>query len=653
VVSVDNGKNSPTGDPNGPDGEVMLDIEVVGSIASGANIVVYFAPNTDAGFLDAVTTAIHDATNKPSVLSISWGGPESNWTGQAMSAMDSAFQAAAAMGITVCVASGDNGSSDGDTDGSAHVDFPASSPYALACGGTRLNASLSAVESETVWNDGPAGGASGGGVSGFFVTPVWQAGAAVKRGLNASLPLAKRGVPDVAGNADPATGYAVRVDGTDTVIGGTSAVAPLWAALVARVNQSSGSPVGLVSPRLYPRAASLNDVTQGNNGDFTASQGWDACTGLGSPSHLTPAALVAPVPITSTSPTADSSATTGATVSMPGAPAATTILPGPAPFDAKASAFYGRFVQAAYSMYEADSGNLTPEPSSDFPAGYSLLAWIQMRDFVIGATGPVFYGFIAQCASDSSRFVLAIRGTDDGIEWWDDANALSKVPFKVAGCGSVSGGFARIYDTLEVIERSTPTPNMAPRSLESAGGFSAQVASLVKRHGPALSARDSLVPATATIEITGHSLGAALATLYTVENARSDQIQSPMLCTFASPYVGDAAFAAAFNSLALTAWRIVNIRDLVPKVPGTLLGFAHVATEFTFDSRGRVQSSVACWHSLSTYLNLLDATLALEPKCQLTSAAATDAQLRIPAVTQLAAPAGGPVTLNFTINIGG
>ena len=131
-------RNSPTGDAEGPDGEVMLDIEVVGSIAPGARIAVYFGPNTDAGFLDAITTAIHDTTNNPSVISISWGGAESTWTSQAMTAMDEAFQAAATLGITVCVAAGDSGSSDGVSDGADHVDFPASSPHVLACGGTSL-----------------------------------------------------------------------------------------------------------------------------------------------------------------------------------------------------------------------------------------------------------------------------------------------------------------------------------------------------------------------------------------------------------------------------------------------------------------------------------------------------------------------------------
>ena len=136
-VSVDHGKNQPTGDPGGPDGEVMLDIEVASAVAPKAKIVVYFCPNTDQGFLDAITKAIHDTVNKPSVISISWGGPEVNWTDQAMQQFDQAFQAAAAMGITICVASGDNGSSDGVDDGAPHVDFPASSPMCWPAAGRR------------------------------------------------------------------------------------------------------------------------------------------------------------------------------------------------------------------------------------------------------------------------------------------------------------------------------------------------------------------------------------------------------------------------------------------------------------------------------------------------------------------------------------
>ncbi len=280
AVSVDKGKNSP-GDPNGADGEVMLDIEVSAGVAPGANIVVYFAPNTDQGFIDAITTAVHDSTHKPSVLSISWGGPESTWTQQAVTALDQACQAAAAVGVTITVACGDDGSTDGVSGGGNHVDFPASSPYVLACGGTKLVTSGSTVTSETVWNELSLNeGATGGGVSALFSLPAWQA--------NSNVPAAPtsaggRGVPDVAGDADPSTGYTVRVDGETTTIGGTSAVAPLWAGLIALANAANGKDVGFVNPALYAAKAAFRDITSGNNGAFNAGPGWDACTGLGSP----------------------------------------------------------------------------------------------------------------------------------------------------------------------------------------------------------------------------------------------------------------------------------------------------------------------------------------------------------------------------------
>ena len=282
AVSIGNGSNSPTGDPNGPDGEVMLDIEVAGSIAPGAKIVVYFAENTDAGFLNAITTAVHDQNNNPSVVSISWGGPESSWTQQAMTSMDEAFQSAAALGVTVCVACGDNGSTDGVGDGLNHVDFPASSPFALACGGTHLVASNHTVSSETVWNELPNGGATGGGISDVFPLPSWQNGVGVPPSANPNKNVG-RGLPDVAGDADPYTGYVTRVDGQPDVIGGTSAVAPLWAGLIALINQQIGKPAGYINPLLYSNAGAggFNDITSGNNGAYSAGPGWDACTGLG------------------------------------------------------------------------------------------------------------------------------------------------------------------------------------------------------------------------------------------------------------------------------------------------------------------------------------------------------------------------------------
>jgi kumamolisin len=292
AVSVDQATNQPTGDPNGPDGEVMLDIEISGAIAPAAAIAVYFAPNTDAGFLDAVTTAIHDEVRKPSVVSISWGGAESTWTQQAMTTMDQALQVAAAMGITVCVAAGDSGSTDGVSDGSNHVDFPASSSHALACGGTSLQANVTTITSEVVWNDGnPTSGAGGGGVSTFFALPSWQQGLDTTDAEGTRSPLTMRGVPDVSADADPQTGYNVLVDGTTAVYGGTSAVAPLWAGLIARINAMAGHSAGLMSPALYGQPSALHDITQGNNGGFAASPGWDACTGLGSPDGAKMAAI--------------------------------------------------------------------------------------------------------------------------------------------------------------------------------------------------------------------------------------------------------------------------------------------------------------------------------------------------------------------------
>jgi kumamolisin len=286
AVGVGGGSNQPTGNANGPDGEVMLDIEVAGAIANGAKIVAYFAENTDAGFLNAITTAAHDSTNHPSIISISWGGPESSWTQQAMTSMDEAFQAAAAMGVTVTVAAGDNGSTDGVSDGQNHVDFPASSPNVLACGGTKLVGSNGEITSEVVWNEQANGeGATGGGVSVVFPLPSWQSAASVPPSANPGGKVG-RGVPDVAGDADPTTGYVTRVDGKPDVIGGTSAVAPLWAGLVALINQSVGQPVGFVNALLYQAgdpSGDFNDITSGNNGAYAARPGWDACTGLGSP----------------------------------------------------------------------------------------------------------------------------------------------------------------------------------------------------------------------------------------------------------------------------------------------------------------------------------------------------------------------------------
>ena len=319
AVGVDGARNAPTGDPDGPDGEVVLDIQVAGGVAPGATVAVYFAPNTDRGFLDAISLAVHDTRLRPSVISISWGAPESQWTRQSMLAMEQLFQEAAALGVPVFVASGDNGAKDGTS--SLQVDFPAASPSAIACGGTRLDISGGKRVDEKVWNDGSSGGATGGGFSKHFDAPTFQTpyiGAAAPR----------RGVPDVSANADPETGYRILLDDQWHIIGGTSAVAPLMAGLIARCNEKGKRSLRDLQSLLYgkpapravrkaPRAGSagrrkddlrqaatasatastagtavphyFTDITQGNNragtrgAGFIARTGWDACTGLGVP----------------------------------------------------------------------------------------------------------------------------------------------------------------------------------------------------------------------------------------------------------------------------------------------------------------------------------------------------------------------------------
>ena len=287
AVGVGGASNSPGQEA---DGEVELDIEVVGGVAPGAAQMVYFADNTDQGFIDAISQAVH-ATPTPVAVSISWGQSEDQWSDQSRTAMDQAFADAAALGVTVMVAAGDNGASDDPSEQTqVHCDFPASSPNALACGGTKLIGDMTsyAITSEVVWNELSSNeGAGGGGVSDKFPLPSYQASAGVPG--SASGGAAGRGVPDVAGNADPVTGYLVVVDGKQEPIGGTSAVAPLWAGLVARLAQATGKKFGLLQPLLYAgvpagaAAPGFNDIVDGNNGAYKAGPGWDACTGLGSP----------------------------------------------------------------------------------------------------------------------------------------------------------------------------------------------------------------------------------------------------------------------------------------------------------------------------------------------------------------------------------
>jgi kumamolisin len=284
AIPVSGGSNT-TGSE--ADGEVQLDIEVAGALAPGASFAIYFTTNSDEGFHDAIAQAAHDAVNKPLVMSISWGGPENGWGDQAIQAIEAALEDAAAFGVTITVAAGDNGAADGEQDGSLNADYPSSSPSVISCGGTHLIATGETITLESVWNDDhtDGDGATGGGVSQVFPLPAWQSKVGVP--LN---PIGKpgRGVPDVAGVADPDTGYRVAVNGQDTVVGGTSAVAPLWAALIARFNQAlikeTGKPVQALHEALYSFPETLfHDITVGNNDGYSAKVGWDPTTGFGSP----------------------------------------------------------------------------------------------------------------------------------------------------------------------------------------------------------------------------------------------------------------------------------------------------------------------------------------------------------------------------------
>ncbi|MFF2144309.1 protease pro-enzyme activation domain-containing protein [Kitasatospora sp. NPDC058190] len=280
TVSVD-GANYDSA-PGQGQGEVELDSEIVRGAAPKATQLIYEAPNNDQGEIDMANKIVAD--NKASVISISWGSCEPDTTAASMTAVDNAFKQAAAQGISIFSASGDDGSRDctRSTSGSTvkAVDFPASSPHQTGVGGTNLKVtSGNTYSSESAWST------AGGGVSTVFNKPSWQTGTGVSGTM--------RTVPDVASNADPQSGFSIYTAGAWQVYGGTSAAAPLWSGYAAQFNQkakAAGQPVlGEASPRLYSVANSssygstFHDVTTGANQDFSAKAGYDQVTGWGSP----------------------------------------------------------------------------------------------------------------------------------------------------------------------------------------------------------------------------------------------------------------------------------------------------------------------------------------------------------------------------------
>ena len=302
AVSTD---GTSTESKDGAEGEVMLDIEVVAGLCPKSAIVVYFSAWTEAGMIAGLDAAMQDKTHNPGVLSISWGAPEGTdiWTAQAMSQINETLKEAAYLGMTVCVAAGDDGSSDALTDGHAHIDFPASSPYVLSVGGTTI-VDFTGAAPDVVWMEGDGlradqGGSTGGGVSDVFQRPDWQSAIAITS-VNPGA-INGRCIPDVSANADwNASPYLLVVDGHVEPNGGTSAASPLWAALIALINSqlAGGKRVGYLTPMLYQTAgaggaptlgaAGCTDVTSGNNntasaGGYRAGTGYDAVSGWGTP----------------------------------------------------------------------------------------------------------------------------------------------------------------------------------------------------------------------------------------------------------------------------------------------------------------------------------------------------------------------------------
>jgi kumamolisin len=263
-----------------------MDLEILAALAPAAHLVVYFASGDEQGLYHALNRAVHDEQHRPGILSVSWSLPEHTLSASELHAIEGVLQEAAHLGITVCASSGDAGALNGSTDGKPSVNYPASSPHCLACGGTSGKVDGAGIPEEVVWNASHYGfkGASGGGVSQRFHVPAWQNDADVPAGPEGR---GGRGVPDVAGLADPRHGCEMLIAGRAFASAGTSAVAPMWAALIARLNQALGDRCGHLHPHLYwlgkKGGAALRPVLKGDNGLYRAGKGWNACTGYGTP----------------------------------------------------------------------------------------------------------------------------------------------------------------------------------------------------------------------------------------------------------------------------------------------------------------------------------------------------------------------------------
>ncbi len=279
--------------------EATYDVETLAGLVPGAQLLVYEAPNTEAGMLADYAAMINQ--NRAGVITTSWGVCEAQEDPSLASAENTLFQQAAVQGQTVLAAAGDLGAQDCNNnpnriDTSLQVDDPASQPFVTGVGGTTL-ASLNPL-TETVWN---SAGAGGGGISRRWPMPAWQASAVTAD--SSGTPCGARSgycrqVPDVSASADPAHGYPIFCTAGDChgqgwfSGGGTSLAAPVWAALVADINQSCGGAgrAGFINPVLYSTPGVTHDITIGSNapigsptGLYPAGPGYDMASGLGSP----------------------------------------------------------------------------------------------------------------------------------------------------------------------------------------------------------------------------------------------------------------------------------------------------------------------------------------------------------------------------------
>ncbi len=286
------------------------------------------------------------------------------------------------------------------------------------------------------------------------------------------------------------------------------------------------------------------------------------------------------------------------------------------------AAFYGQFVAAAYDMYAVNSKDLRPAPKN-IPSGWEVSAWINMSDFLLGTTEPKFYGMVAHEIADPDHRLIAIRGTDDWVEWLDDAASIVMTPFRQApSAGRVAYGFDRIYSTMKIVPVPPATSDQTAVAAEPelSGSFGSQLEQLALR-GEAVRGvahvLDKGRPPRPTV-VTGHSLGSALATLFVVENSVKKTFDISLCSTLASPRVGNLEFKHLFDALPLTSWRIVNTRDVVPKLPPTIpfiLDYEQVAEAYPFDSAQFAKKNLGCYHNIRTYLHWLDNSVALAPEC--------------------------------------